>query len=49
MYLVGDSFCVSFKWVVFISTKKEAAYKYTRVQRLHTLPLWSIAGNYKPV
>ena len=26
MYLVGDSFRVSFKWVVIISTKKEAAH-----------------------
>ena len=24
MYLVGDSFSVSFKWVVVISTKQEA-------------------------
>ena len=26
MYLVGDSFRVSFKWVVIISTKQEAAH-----------------------
>ena len=25
MYLFGNSFCVSFKWVVIISTKQEAA------------------------
>ena len=35
MYLVGDSFCVSFKWVVIISTKQEAA---------HTL--WGLVTNY---
>ena len=26
MYLVGDSFHISFKWVVIISTKQEAAH-----------------------
>ena len=26
MYLVGDSFRVSFKWVVIISLKQEAAH-----------------------
>ena len=26
IYLVGDSFCVSLKWVVLISTKQEAAH-----------------------
>ena len=26
MYMVGDSFRVSFKWVVIISTKQEAAH-----------------------
>ena len=26
MYLVGNSFHVSFKWVVIISTKQEAAH-----------------------
>ena len=26
MNLVGDSFCVSFKWVVIISPKQEAAH-----------------------
>ena len=31
MYLVGDSFPVSFKWVVIISTKQEAGH--TQVQK----------------
>ena len=30
MYLVGDSFRVSFKWVVIISTKQEAAHALDR-------------------
>ena len=35
MYLVGDSFRVSFKWVVIISTKQEAAH--TQVSTCYTL------------
>ena len=31
MFLVGDSFRVSFKWVIIISTKQEAALH--RVQK----------------
>ena len=40
MYLVGDSFRVSltFKWVVIISTKQEAAHTQSaRVSTLYTL------------
>ena len=38
MYLVGDSFCVSFKWVVIISTKQEAAYTQSaKVSTCYTL------------
>ena len=38
MYLVGDSFRVSFKWVVIISTEQEAAH--TRVQKSEHVTLF---------
>ena len=48
MYLVGDSFRVSFKWVVLISTKQEAAHTQSaKVSTCYTL--WSIVGNYRLV
>ena len=38
MYLVGDSFHVSFKWVVIISAKQEAAYTQSaKVSTCYTL------------
>ena len=38
MYLVGDSFRVSFKWVVIISTKQEAAHTQSaKVSTCYTL------------
>ena len=38
MYLVGDSFLVSFKWVVIISTKQEAAHTQSaKVSTCYTL------------
>ena len=38
MYLVGDSFCVSFKWVVITSTKQEAAHTQSaKVSTCYTL------------
>ena len=38
MYLVGDSFHVSFKWVVIISTKQEAAHTQSaKVSTCYTL------------
>ena len=38
MYLVGDSFRVSFKWVVIISTKQEAAHTQSaKVNTCYTL------------
>ena len=38
MYLVGDSFCVSFKWVVIISTKQEAGHTQSaKVSTCYTL------------
>ena len=38
MYLFGDSFCVSFKWVVIISTKQEAAHTQSaKVSTCYTL------------
>ena len=38
LYLVGDSFCVSFKWVVIISTKQEAAHTQSaKVSTYYTL------------
>ena len=47
MYLVGDGFRVSFKWVAVISTKQEAAHT-AKVQKsmLHTLALWGLVTNY---
>ena len=38
MYLVGDSFCVSLKWVVIISTKQETAHAQSaKVSTCYTL------------
>ena len=38
MYLVGESFRVSFKWVVIISTKQEAAHTQSaKVSTCYTL------------
>ena len=38
MYLVGDSFRVSFKWVVIISTKQETAHTQSaKVSTCYTL------------
>ena len=38
MYLFGDSFRVSFKWVVIISTKQEAAHTQSaKVNTCYTL------------
>ena len=38
MHLVGDSFRVSFKWVVIISTKQEAAHTQSaKVSTCYTL------------
>ena len=38
MYLIGDSFRVSFKWVVIISTKQEAAHTQSeKVSTCYTL------------
>ena len=34
MYLVGDSFRVSFKWVVIISTKQARGCSYTECKSL---------------
>ena len=46
MYLVGNSFQVSFKWVVIISTKQEAAHTQCKSQHmLHTLVLWGLVTN----
>ena len=55
MYLVGDSFRVSFKWVVIISTKQEAAHTQSaKVSTCYTLwhfGDWSLVmgrgGGYK--
>ena len=44
MYLVGDSLLVSFKWVVIISTKQEAAH--TQSAKVSTLALWGLVTNY---
>ena len=49
MYLVGDSFRVSFKWVVIISTKQEAGHTQIECKSqhmLHTLALWGLVTNY---
>ena len=48
MYLVGNSFHVSFKWVVIISTKQEVAHTQSaKVSQhmLHTLALWGLVTN----
>ena len=47
MYLVGNSFHVSFKWVVIISTKQEAAHTQSAKvsTMLHTLALWGLVTN----
>ena len=38
MYLARDSFCVSFKWVVIISIKQEAAHTQSaKVSTCYTL------------
>ena len=54
MYLVGNSFHVSFKWVVIISTKQEAAHTQSaKVSTCYTLwhfGDWSLItgrGGYK--
>ena len=45
MYLVRDSFRVSFKWVVIISRKQEAAHTQSaRVSTCYTL--WGLVTNY---
>ena len=48
MYLVGDSFHVSFKWVVIISTKQRGcSYTECKSQHmLHSLALWGLVTNY---
>ena len=44
MYLVGDSFRVSFKWVVIISTKQETAHTQSaKVSTRYTL--WGLVTN----
>ena len=44
MYLVEDNFRVSFKWVVIISTKQEAAHTQSaKVSRCYTL--WGLVTN----
>ena len=46
MYLVGNSFYVSFKWVVIISTKQEAAYIHTQSAKVSTCyTLWGLVTN----
>ena len=46
MYLVGNSFHVSFKWVVIISTKQEAAYTHTQSVKVSTCyTLWGLVTN----
>ena len=46
MYLVGESFCVSFKWGVKISTKQEAAHtqsaKFSTCYTLWHFGDWSL-------
>ena len=38
MYLVGDNFCVSFKWVAIIRTMQEAAHTHSaKVSTCYTL------------
>ena len=48
MYLVRDSFCVSYKWVVIITTKQRGcSYTECKSQHmLHTLALWGLVTNY---
>ena len=44
MYLVGNSFHVSFKWVVILSTKQEAAH--TQSAKVSTCYiLWGLVTN----
>ena len=43
MYLVGDSFRVSFKWVVIISTKQRGCKSQ---HMLHKVALWGLVTNY---
>ena len=46
MYLVGNSFHVSFKWVVIINTKQEAAYTHTQSAKVSTCyTLWGLVTN----
>ena len=46
MYLVGNSFHVSFKWIVIISTKQEAAYTHTQSAKVGTCyTLWGLVTN----
>ena len=48
MYLVGNSFHVSFKWVVIISTFEARGCSYTECKSqhmLHTLALWGLVTN----
>ena len=47
MYLVEDSFWVSFKWVVIISTKQEAAHTQECKSKymLYILALWGLVTN----
>ena len=46
MYLVGNSFHISFKWVVIISTKQEAAYTHTQSTKVSTCyTLWGLVTN----
>ena len=47
MYLVRNSFHVSFKWVVITSTKQEVAHtqECKSQQMLHTLALWGLVTN----
>ena len=41
MYLVGDSFRVSFKWAIIVSTKQECKSK----PKLHTMALSGLVTN----
>ena len=44
--MFGDSFRVSFKWVVIISTKQEAAHTQSaKVKTCYTL--WGLVTNYR--
>ena len=48
MYLVGDGFRVSFKWVVIFSTKQKAGHTQSAKSQhmLHTLALWGLVTYY---